>query len=371
MEINNSFTLRNEPDRSGKFIVYLLLTHQYRKKLINTKIKVDRKYWKNNRVLPGHEGASDINLILGTIEGKINKIKVHWRLAEKQLTIPKLVEEFQSNTPDFDFISFFRHHLEKQDFAANTHRAQKSILTKLEAFRPNLPFSDINEAFFLQYKKHLKKKYGNNDTTIQSNFKTIKKYLKIACDDGVRLGMDVKKLKVEKFRSTAVYLFPGEVAALKKYFSNDYLNPAHRLPLAYFLTACYTGMRISDLQKFKSELVKDRATFNQVKTNNFQSMKLNKEIRAILEKTPEFFTDNLSDQKINAHLKTIADVCKIEKNLTMHVARHTFATTWLRNGGSLVKLQKLLGHTDIKTTMVYSHILEHEALEGLDEFITY
>jgi integrase len=168
-----------------------------------------------------------------------------------------------------------------------------------------------------------------------------------------------------------VYLLPQEVAALKKYFTSEYLNPIHRLPLAYFLTSCYTGMRISDLQAYKDQLPKNIISFDQVKTDNSQFMKLNKEIRTLLESVPEFFTDSLSDQKINKHLKTIGTICKIEKNITMHVGRHTFATTYVRNNGNVFKLKNLLGHDDIKTTMQYVHLIENEEMEGLDDLITY
>lgn len=371
VEINSSFTLRNTPDRNGKYIVYLLLTHKYKKEQVNTKIKVDKKLWKNQRVLSTHDGAQDINLMLGTIEAKINKVKVHWRLSEKHLTIEKLIEEFQSNTPDFDFISFFRNQLSLQDFKANTVAAQKSILKKLESYKPVISFSEMDASFFLAFKKHLKKEFKNKDNTIYSNIKTIKKYMKLAEGNGIRLGMESKNLVVEKFKPKTTYLMPEEVKALKKYFSNEYLNPSHRLPLAYFLTSCYTGMRISDIQAVKNELGENVTSFNQVKTDNFQFIKLNQEIRTLLKKVPEFFTESLSDQRINKHLKIIGPLCKIEKSLSMHVGRHTFATTYVRNNGSVFRLQKLLGHDDIKSTMTYVHLIEMEALEGIDDLITY
>ena len=64
----------------------------------------------------------------------------------------------------------------------------------------------------------------------------------------------------------------------------------------------------------------------------------------------------LSNQKMNAYLKEIADVCGIEKNLTCHVARHTFATLMLNLGVSIESVSKMLGHTNIKTTMIYARL---------------
>lgn len=67
----------------------------------------------------------------------------------------------------------------------------------------------------------------------------------------------------------------------------------------------------------------------------------------------------LSNQKMNAYLKEIADVCGINKELTFHIARHTFATTiTLSNGVPIETVSKMLGHTNLKTTQHYAKILD-------------
>ena len=64
-------------------------------------------------------------------------------------------------------------------------------------------------------------------------------------------------------------------------------------------------------------------------------------------------------------MKDIALKCRIRKNLTTHVARHTFATDFLRRGGKVEHLQNLLGHTKITTTMIYGHTEEKDAFEQM------
>ncbi|MBW4727585.1 site-specific integrase, partial [Prevotella nigrescens] len=85
----------------------------------------------------------------------------------------------------------------------------------------------------------------------------------------------------------------------------------------------------------------------------------------------------LSNQKMNAYLKEIADICGIGKNLTFHMARHTFATMSLSKGVPMESVSKMLGHTNLKTTQIYARItnkkIEHdmEELAGkLDKFNT-
>jgi site-specific recombinase XerD len=95
---------------------------------------------------------------------------------------------------------------------------------------------------------------------------------------------------------------------------------------------------------------------------------------AILEKYSEhpdvvqsqFLLPVLSNQKMNAYLKEIADVCEINKNLTFHLARHTFATTvTLTNGVSIESVSKMLGHKSLKTTQHYAKILDRKVSEDM------
>lgn len=75
----------------------------------------------------------------------------------------------------------------------------------------------------------------------------------------------------------------------------------------------------------------------------------------------------LSNQKMNAYLKEIADVCGIEKNLTCHVARHTFATLMLTLGASIESVSKMLGHSNITTTQIYAKITNRKVSEEMDD----
>ena len=104
--------------------------------------------------------------------------------------------------------------------------------------------------------------------------------------------------------------------------------------------------------------------------------------KAIIEKYSSSTTSKdgklfpiLSNQKMNAYLKEIADVCGVHKRLTFHLARHTFATMSLSKGVPMESVSKMLGHTNIKTTQIYARItskkIEHdmEQLAGkLDKF---
>ncbi len=74
----------------------------------------------------------------------------------------------------------------------------------------------------------------------------------------------------------------------------------------------------------------------------------------------------ISNQKLNSYLKEIADLCDIKKNLTFHMARHTFATTvTLTNGVPIETVSKLLGHTKLATTQIYARVIERKISEDM------
>ena len=82
----------------------------------------------------------------------------------------------------------------------------------------------------------------------------------------------------------------------------------------------------------------------------------------------EVFLPKLSNQKLNSYLKEIADLCSIKKNLTFHMARHTFATTvTLSNGVPIETVSKLLGHTKLATTQIYARVVEQKVSEDMSK----
>ncbi|MEI7488748.1 MAG: site-specific integrase, partial [Chryseobacterium sp.] len=273
-----------------------------------------------------------------------------------------------NSTPNLDFISFCTYHSENGNYRPNTLKAHKTAIKKLKEFRKEIPFSMLSLEFFEKYRKFLLDKKGNKHPTCFTDFKIIKKFINLADDHGIKLPFNKNKFIVVEPKTIPVFLTSEEMETLVEYFFNKYISPAHVLPLGYFLFCCYTGMRISDVQKMqRKDLEKDVFSFSHVKTENFQQMKIHDELREILNHCPELFINRLSDQKINSHLKFIAKVCKIEKNITAHVGRHTFATSILINDGNVAKLQKLLGHSKISNTMRYTHLIDTDVMDEVDK----
>ncbi|HEX7847454.1 MAG TPA: site-specific integrase, partial [Chitinophagaceae bacterium] len=147
-----------------------------------------------------------------------------------------------------------------------------------------------------------------------------------------------------------------------------------------FLFSCYTGLAYIDVQMLKrSEIVKgfdgEQWIFtSRQKTDTPSRIPLLPYALSVIDKYkehPQCESEDrvlpiLSNQKMNAYLKEIADLCGINKDLTFHIARYTFATTvTLLNGVPIESVSKMLGHTNIKTTQHYARILDLKVGEAM------
>jgi len=149
-----------------------------------------------------------------------------------------------------------------------------------------------------------------------------------------------------------------------------------------FVFACYTGLSYSDISKLSSKHIQSRddgnlwIVINRTKTNSKCMIPLFQNVVKILKRYEDYpkvllkgrVLPVLSNQKLNSYLKEIADISSIKKNLSMHIARHTFATTvTLSNGVPIETVSKLLGHRDLKVTQVYAKILESKISNDMME----
>ncbi len=305
---------------------------------------------------------AEINLILDNMASKAIKIKTFYFLSKKEMSLDSFLTEYFNNTPSFDFNSFMINEIEKQCANPNTLKKHKSIHKKLRTYQEVIPFTDIDFEFINTYRAHLRK-LGNNKTTENSNIKIIKHYLKTAQRYGILLNLDLDDLKPGSCSGNRTAIDMADIKKLKGYLFSEYIKDNWKLSLGYFMFAYNTGMRISDIRNLRRDELTDYISFKTVKTQKQQDMKLNNNAKSILQNDPRLFRQFITQQKINEHLKIIAKFLGIKKKLTLHVARHTFATNYLKAGGKVHDLQLLLGHSNIQTTMIYVHLANDSALE--------
>jgi site-specific recombinase XerD len=147
-----------------------------------------------------------------------------------------------------------------------------------------------------------------------------------------------------------------------------------------FLFCCYTGLAFADVEKLKPSEIGigvDGTKWiftNRQKTDTLSRIPLLPIAMDLLEKykdhpaciNSEKVLPVLSNQKYNEYLKEIANICSINKKLTTHTARHTFATTiTLSNGVPMESVSKMLGHKNLKTTQHYAKVLDKKISEDM------
>lgn len=362
-----TFYLREYVNKEGKSPIMISITGNRQRERIPTEIYVVPEDFVGDKQTIKRTSQENIdkNLILDNIRAKFTEIKTSYRLSNRIITPALLKKEFHSGMPRILFCSFFAIALENDrvNLAKGSYNRHKSVLKKIQEYDVEISFANLDIKWLENYSKHLLK-IGNQKTTVASNVASIKKFLNLAHRDGIKLRLSIDDIKVGSTKGNRTSLSPSELEKLGKTYVNQSLNESWQLILGYFLFSCMTGMRISDVQNLqRKEVLEEFISFVNTKTGIDQSLILNDTAKKIIAIEPLLFIKKFADQHINDELKKIARSIGITKKITFHVARHTFATTFLRKGGKVEKLQKLLGHTSISQTMIYSSIVQSEANE--------
>jgi len=187
-------------------------------------------------------------------------------------------------------------------------------------------------------------------------------------------GFKMTKVEIDREALTETEL--DKIRA--KVFPIDRLNIVRDI----FLFSCYTGLAYADVKKLRRTEIAPGVDgnfwifTNRQKTDTSSRIPLLPPAQAIIEKYKDFpvcydsgyVLPVLSNQKMNAYLKEIADCCGISKNLTFHIARHTFATTiTLSNGVPIESVSKMLGHRNLKTTQHYAKVLDRKISDDMSQ----
>ncbi|MBP0904042.1 site-specific integrase [Mariniflexile gromovii] len=245
----------------------------------------------------------------------------------------------------------------------------------------------LNHSFICDFEIFLRNhKNPKNELTLRNNgvmkhLERLKKIINLACKlEWINKNpFQMFQLKFKKFDRQ--YLSERELELIENtFFTKEGLERVKDC----FLFACYTGLSYVDVKMLKSNHITRGIDNNywiftkREKTNETVKIPILPKALQIIKKYKALSKLNndekvlplYSNQKINVYLKDIAIDCGIHKNLTFHVARHTFATTvMLSNGVPLETVSKLLGHTKLSTTQIYARVVETKISEDIDNLL--
>ncbi|PWE00583.1 site-specific integrase [Marinilabilia rubra] len=269
----------------------------------------------------------------------------------------------------------YAHYLSTQTYFREFLKKKK----KTEA----IPVISINYQLLVDFELFLRKRKGHDSlkslevNTIMKHFCRIRKMLRLAERlEWIRTN-PFKSFKISYERKDRGYLTADQLIKIEE---KEFPIPRLQLVKDLFIFSCYSGIAYVDMQALTHEnLVKgidgnQWLSFQRHKTKTQVKIPLLAKSLEIIEKYRDFPTlegkpwlfPRFSNQKLNAYLKEIADLCGIRMNLTFHLARHTFATTvTLSNGVPIETVSKVLGHTDIKTTQIYAKVIENKVADDM------
>lgn len=369
-------------DKSAGFIYVCFYTNR-EKVHFSTKVSCDAKHWSATkmRVSVADKNAADKNLILEKILSRINEVIVKYRLRNKLLTRAGFIKSY--NRPD-DFDNFyafcddFKKQVSKRVelVTLNTHN---TVLDKLKVFAPDLHFDDITLEFVADFYSHLRKKIKNNENTAYKNMSVLRKYVKAACKAGYMDINPFDEFHILRTKANYSYLEEAELQLLIKTYKEGNLDLKLYQTLQLFLFMCFGSQHVGDARKMKIEQFTNTSfTYYREKLRNRKPepivVPMSKSMRTILtdivgNRKQGFVFDSLpADQTMNRYLKTIAELAGIKKHITHKTGRHTFATFFLSKIPDLNTLREIMGHSDIRETLIYAHVLEQSKQRGIKCF---
>lgn len=395
--MNKSFNLffyvkKAKINSLGEAPIYLRITIDGKASEISTKRSLKPLQWnsKGQKVSGNTESVKSLNFYLKTFEQKVYDA-YHLLMKENSFITTELLKNTLLGTEIKKrmLIPIFKDHnsrmeaLVGKEYAKGTLTRYKTCLSHTQEFLKwkfnvsDIEITQIDHAFISDFEFFLRteKSCANN-----SAVKYIKNFGKI-----IRICLANKWLTYDPFlcydskfvEVQRQFLDDAELFALSnKEFEIERIAQVRDI----FLFSCYTGLAYIDTRNLKYENIGIGIEGNKwiftsrQKTKTASNIPLLPQAEEIIEKyrkDPQCVVKGkllpvLSNQKMNSYLKEIADLCKIKKELTFHIARHTFATTvTLSNGVSIESVSKMLGHKSIKTTQHYAKILDKKVSDDM------
>ena len=362
-------------NKQGTALVQVEASLNQRKIYFKTNLYIKPEHWdKRTSQVIGHPQANDLNSMLFEFVLYLQGIELALWKRGVPATLSLLKDAMKKNRPiNITFPIFAKEYVQHSDRRESTKENLFTTITVLQEFRPGLDFKDITYTFLKDFEVYLREK-GNGINTVAKHLRQLRTLVNEAINQGY-IHADAypfRKFKIKQEKGRHEFLTPDELKKLENLEVHD-LKLRHVLDA--FLFCCYVGLRFSDFCQLKqSNFIK----VNGKKWLHFKSIKTGIELRlplhllfegralSILDKYDITEFANLgSNSEVNKSLSVIIGMTRIKKHITYHTARHTCATLLIHQGVPITTVQRLLGHTSVKTTEIYSEILSSTIVRDL------
>jgi site-specific recombinase XerD len=370
MKSTYRFTLRTAPNKKGLHQIQIDCNLAGIRVRIGTEVYVPKPLFSPGlqkcQHQPGYQ-KKEVQAINQQLADWHARLTTTFRTAEERgLILTKTTfTTILQGTQHADFLTFahatIKRKLALQEITTTTEHTYRQAINHLIAlYGPIISFHQLAD-MPRQFEAHLKNSNLSANTR-KKHHTRLKALLNEAYSQGLTALQPYHKYKIGTIKGNRISLTEAELRQLFTTYREATL-PAHlQNTLQYFLFACITGLRHSDLAELTHRNIQgSNIIFTPIKTKRLEKqieMRLPAPAAELITTTTGKLFHVISNQKSNQNLKQITQHLSIGKKVTMHVARHTFGTLFIHLGGDIASLQALMGHSKIETTSQYLHLAE-------------
>jgi len=385
---------KSQEDKKGLVPIYMRITINGARTELSTNRKIEFLKWDTNsqRAKGRSEEVRALNNHLDNLENHIkhdfNSLNEKDAEISSEILRDMLIGKHQKS---YSLVTVFETNnklieLEKgEKYSRSTIDQYKTTLERIKLFLQQeydcdeIELSKLDVLFIRKFEIFLKTKYAIAHNTIMKHLKQVKKVIHFCMQMGYLDKDPFLQHKTTFKQFSRGYLTQDELNKIENHtFRLIRLDRVKDV----FLFVCYTGLSYSDLFQLTPEGItkgidgKNWVIYEREKSGVRASIPILPPAQAIIDKyknDPECLVENkllpvISNQKLNTYLSEIEEVCEINKHITMHLGRHTFATTvTLTNGVPIETVSKMLGHTSLKTTQIYSKVVDIKISNDMDK----
>lgn len=326
-----------------------------------------------NRYLKNTESDFEAFVIQRTLDANLGKTTIEEirSLLNKDIIVARGTEKKRDNTTLEEIFDLYIDYLRIFNKRRNTiinYQTHKRIVCEFAKERYGLLVSikNINLGFVREYRKYLQNERKNMNGTVAKRLVGLRAVIRYAIHEGYTIDNPFNHYNnlLPKCEGRTTFLDSDEYQRFRAIKLPANTIRSMRLSHKMFIFCCETGLRYSDMQDLKwKHLIQNTGRYEalekvQVKTGNNVHVPLSNQAQAIImlnghNHTCEYVFDRIEGQTINNNLKLLAKMANIDKHLSFHVSRHTFATNLANNGANEFEVAQLLGDKDLTIARIY------------------
>jgi site-specific recombinase XerD len=386
------FLKQPKNQKSDERYIYLRITVDGIPKELSTKRMWNSSKWDQvvGRAKGTKEDALKLNVFLDLLRAKVYGAKSALMLAGKEISAEVLKSHLTGYGEEKRMLlDIFTKHNDQinaligKGYSYRTFQRYRTTLDHTTAYikwkygKSDLELKELNYEFAKDYSFWLRTIKNCNHNSSMKYISTLGTVLKECIKKSWLRDNPFCNFSTAQEEVEIIPLTQEDLTAISiKPFTISRLNIVRDI----FLFSCYTGLAYADVSKLRRTQIVNGIDgekwiiTKRQKTNSPTRLPLLPPALEIMERYKEhpkcrdenYVLPVLTNQKMNAYLKEIADICGIDKKLTFHIARHTFATTvTLSNGVPIETVSKMLGHKSLKQTQHYAKIIDLKISEDM------